>query len=157
NAFSAPSRDRSRHSSTLATVNPCFRAVAWAEVSPFRMLRIKDARRFAVQRWGDSGLSSAMAPPPAVIQSRLVGGLNSEPSSIPLYSSFGLSSFSEETSPRSWIPSRRHDQPDSSMRVCERGRLHHRRRDLLFTKPPPDGSNQYLSSYRQNDRRAHLF
>src|SRR5215472_3261087 len=61
NAFSAPSRNRSRHSSTSATVNPCFRAAAWAEVSPFRMLRTKDARRFAVQRWGDSGLSSAMA------------------------------------------------------------------------------------------------
>src|SRR5215831_2277468 len=60
-AFSAPSRYRSRHSSTSATVNPCFRAASWAEVSPFRMLRINDARRFAVQRWGDSALSSAMA------------------------------------------------------------------------------------------------
>src|SRR5215471_12269825 len=66
-AFSAPSRNRSRHSSTSAPVNPCFRAAAWAELSPFRMLRISDARRFAVQRCGDSGLSSRHGPPPAVI------------------------------------------------------------------------------------------
>src|SRR6266581_4999483 len=60
-AFSAPSRNRSRHSSTSATVSPCFRAAACADVSPFKMLRISVARRFAVQRWGDSGVFSAMA------------------------------------------------------------------------------------------------
>jgi len=57
NAFSVPSRNRSRHFSTSATVSPCFRAA----VSPFRVLRINDARRFVVQRCGDSGLSSAKA------------------------------------------------------------------------------------------------
>ena len=46
------------------------------------MLRISVARRFAVQRWGGLGSVLRHGPPPAVIESRLLGGLNSEGSSI---------------------------------------------------------------------------
>jgi hypothetical protein len=62
-AFSAPSRKRSRHSSISATVNPCLRAASCAEVSPFRRLSTRAARRLDVQRWTSSGISSAIRPP----------------------------------------------------------------------------------------------
>ena len=49
-AFSAPSRKRSRHSSTSATLSPCRRAASAAVVSPLSTLITRAARRFAVQR-----------------------------------------------------------------------------------------------------------
>ena len=52
---------------------PCFRAAAGTDVSPLRILTTGAARRFAVHRCGDSGLSSAMATSSTVISSRSSG------------------------------------------------------------------------------------
>jgi N-6 DNA methylase len=76
--FSAPSRKRSCQSSISATVSPCFRAACWTEVSPFRMFTTRATRRFAVQRWTVGRVVRHRRPPPAVIESQLVGGLNFE-------------------------------------------------------------------------------
>src|ERR1700728_3499982 len=54
-AFSAPSRKRSRHSSTSATFSPWRRAASTAVVSPLSQLITRAARRLAVQRCTSSG------------------------------------------------------------------------------------------------------
>src|SRR5215469_9001537 len=58
-AFSAPSRKRSRHSSTSATLRPCRRAASAAVVSPLSTLITRAARRFAVQRCTSSDCCSS--------------------------------------------------------------------------------------------------
>ncbi len=49
-AFSAPSRNFSRQSSTSATVSSCVRAASATEVSPFKMLTTSATSRLAVHR-----------------------------------------------------------------------------------------------------------
>src|SRR5206468_9111457 len=63
-AFSAPTRNFSRQSSTSATVSPWVRAASATDVSPFRMLTTSATRRFAVHRSMDSVDSAAISPPP---------------------------------------------------------------------------------------------
>src|SRR6516162_2850536 len=59
-AFSAPRRNRSRHSSTSATFSPCRRAASAAVVSPLSTLITRAARRFAVHRCTSDCCSSAI-------------------------------------------------------------------------------------------------
>ena len=47
---STPDRKRSCHSSSSATVRPCFRAAAWAGISPRKIFETSAERGFAVER-----------------------------------------------------------------------------------------------------------
>ena len=82
-AFSAPTKNRSFHSSASATFSPCLGAASCAEVSPLMMLMTSVTRRFAVQSCASScGFSAIALHLPAATPSRLMGGFNLEGSRI---------------------------------------------------------------------------
>jgi len=71
-AFSAPSRNFSRQSSTSATVSPCIRAASAIDVSPFKILTTSATRRLAVHRSIGSLASAAISPPPRSAQDHVL-------------------------------------------------------------------------------------
>ena len=72
-AFSAPTRNFSRQSSTSATVSPCVRAASATDVSPFKILTTSATRRLAVHRSIGSVAAVAISPPPQSTQDHVVG------------------------------------------------------------------------------------